>query len=168
MRRQLLFLFSAALCFLAVPLQAFADCDVATCNAGGCVSLINVPPYTIGGPCHPGICPWLSIFPTLCNIAGPSLPVPPPPPEPSCDPASAGYSGACNRCYVSYTNTCLTGFSRKDALGNFGYCQSPGMYAVATTYREAGAGCSGPVFPGSSYYWGNGSVEGTAYLCCKD
>ena len=71
-------------------------------------------------------------------------------------------------CYTSYSGACLAGFTDQGSLGTWGYCQSAGMYAVATMPRLPGAACSGPVFPGSSYYWGNGANQGTAILCCKN
>ena len=59
-------------------------------------------------------------------------------------------------CYVSYTNSCLAGFTNEGSIGSFGHCSN--RYNDKSHFRPPGTGCTN----GWSAY-----TLGTAYVCCK-
>ena len=68
--------------------------------------------------------------------------------------------GGSGGCYVSYTGTCLSGFTNEGSLGSWGVCGCPGGagFFVPPGVFSPGGSCLG----GCSY-----TGVGTAVLCCR-
>jgi hypothetical protein len=64
-------------------------------------------------------------------------------------------------CYVSYSGSCLAGFTKKGSAGTWGYCMlfsAPGGSGNAAYFRPPGAGCD--------IGWGSRN-SGEAFVCCQ-
>ena len=66
---------------------------------------------------------------------------------------SLGGSGGC---YLSYSGSCLTGFTNKGSAGSWGRCYTSGSI-YRTHFRPPGGGCG---------VWSSGTA-GEAYVCCQ-
>jgi hypothetical protein len=66
-------------------------------------------------------------------------------------------------CYVSYSGSCLTGFTNEGSAGTWGVCTREGVWAYdpsgAPYFRPPGGACL-------TTAWTSYSL-GTAYICCK-
>jgi hypothetical protein len=79
-------------------------------------------------------------------------------PTQNTDAATKAYvdAAAGGGCYISYSGSCLPGFTNKGSIGTWGYCVLNASHTYFH-YRPPGGSCSG---------WGSGT-HGQAYVCCQ-